>query len=78
MEKTFRDRVSKIVELLNMNGNTKSYQDQLKLMDEEERATLKQLKRLQAKERHQQNKINGTNKSKPRKVNVVYSTSIAT
>ena len=68
MEKTFQGRVIKIVELLNMNGNTKSYQDQLRTLDREELATLKQLKRLQAKEQHRQNKRNGTNRSKPRQV----------
>ena len=38
------ERVSKIVELMDMNGNTKEYQEKAKRLDPEELAALRKLK----------------------------------
>ena len=53
------ERVSRILELLDMNGNTKVYQEKSKLLDAEEVATLKKLKARNALRQHRAKKQTG-------------------
>ena len=59
MSETLYESVSRILELLDMNGNTKAYQDKAKLLDPEERATLKRLKAKHALRQYRAKKQTG-------------------
>jgi len=57
------ERVSKIVELMDMNGNTKEYQEKAKRLDPEELVALKKLKARHALKQHRAKKHTGTTRT---------------
>ena len=55
MSDSFYNRVARIVELLNLNGNTRRYQESIKLLAPEDLFVLRKLKAIHARSKHKAN-----------------------